>query len=318
MIEPVVSMRSRALRAGLEVWIAAVLLVAVMTGSSLPASQASQIEAQAAVSESVVWLGPDGQILPFQKDEEIEEFLSSAEVVATDAIPRGVNKPYRLTLEKDGIRARAIFRDVSIKKQSWMDPKRGPQLNFRDDCVFECAAYEVSRMLGLHCVPPVVSRKISGNNLPRGIRGKKGTLQIWVENAKLERERQEEGTQSPDPRGWLVQMQTMRVFDSLIHNDDRTQENMLIDVNWKLWLIDHTRAFRRYKEAPDLRMIRYCEKTLWERLNQMDDLILRARLKPFLNSGEIEALLSRKVQVVEFIQGLIDEQGESKIIISLH
>ena len=36
----------------------------------------------------------------------------------------------------------------------------------------------------------------------------------------------------------------MRVFDELIANTDRNQGNMLIDKQWKLWLIDHTRGFR--------------------------------------------------------------------------
>ena len=43
---------------------------------------------------------------------------------------------------------------------------------------------------------------------------------------------------------WNAQLHILRVFDELIANTDRNQGNMLIDSRWKLWLIDHSRAFR--------------------------------------------------------------------------
>ena len=36
----------------------------------------------------------------------------------------------------------------------------------------------------------------------------------------------------------------MYVFDELIQNRDRNPGNSLWTTDWKLWLIDHTRAFR--------------------------------------------------------------------------
>jgi hypothetical protein len=36
----------------------------------------------------------------------------------------------------------------------------------------------------------------------------------------------------------------MRVFDQLIYNTDRNTGNVLYDTGWRLWGIDHTRAFR--------------------------------------------------------------------------
>ena len=45
----------------------------------------------------------------------------------------------------------------------------------------------------------------------------------------------------------------MRVFDELIANTDRNLGNMLIDRQWKLWLIDHSRAFRLHETLPSRR-----------------------------------------------------------------
>ena len=40
-----------------------------------------------------------------------------------------------------------------------------------------------------------------------------------------------------------LQLQVVRVFDELIQNRDRNQGNILWTSDWKMWLIDHTRAF---------------------------------------------------------------------------
>jgi hypothetical protein len=33
----------------------------------------------------------------------------------------------------------------------------------------------------------------------------------------------------------------MRAFDQLIYNTDRNLGNLLIDGDWRIWMIDHTR-----------------------------------------------------------------------------
>ena len=39
-------------------------------------------------------------------------------------------------------------------------------------------------------------------------------------------------------------MSLVRVFDQLIGNIDRNVGNLLITSDWRIWAIDHTRAFR--------------------------------------------------------------------------
>ena len=43
-------------------------------------------------------------------------------------------------------------------------------------------------------------------------------------------------------------MWVVRLFDQLIFNTDRNLGNLLIDKSWRLWMIDHTRAFKTFTE----------------------------------------------------------------------
>ena len=58
-----------------------------------------------------VWKGPDDKPLPFQSDEEILEFLRTAEIESVTDIELGVTNPRRVVLVKDGVRMRAALRD---------------------------------------------------------------------------------------------------------------------------------------------------------------------------------------------------------------
>ena len=49
----------------------------------------------------------------------------------------------------------------------------------------------------------------------------------------------------------------------------------------------------------------------------MDDRnVVEEELAPYLNSGQIKSLLKRQELLVEYIQGIIDERGEKKVLFS--
>ncbi len=54
-------------------------------------------------SSSLSWIGPDGEQLSFRSNEEIEEFLRTAEIVSRKRVGEGINNPLKVLLEKDGI-----------------------------------------------------------------------------------------------------------------------------------------------------------------------------------------------------------------------
>ncbi len=255
-----------------------------------------------------VWLGPEGERLPFTSDEEIMEFLRTARVIRFRGIPQGVTHPRKALLEKDGVRMHAIFRDVNQDKR--FQKLAGTfVIDFRDSYIFEPAAYELSRLLGLDNVPPVILRKV---------RGKSGSLQVWLENAKTEKSRVSDNITPPDKMLLDRQIWNMRVFDNLIYNTDRNQGNILYDGDWRVWLIDHTRAFRLEKELRNPELVVHCDRKLWEKLKSLDEQVVRERLKKFLRSSQIKALLRRRDKLVKHIQKLIEERGENKVLFTLN
>ena len=100
-----------------------------------------------------VWLDPDGQPLPSTTFQEVEEFLRTARVESAKPVGTGINNPLKVLLEHDGLRMYAIFRDVHIERDQMPLSNGRTSFYFRDVALFEVAAYELSKLLGLHNVP---------------------------------------------------------------------------------------------------------------------------------------------------------------------
>ena len=259
--------------------------------------------------EPRVWEGPDGKPLPFKGPEEILEFLRTAADLEWKSIGEGITGASRLLLEKDGVRMYAIFRDVQVYKRVMELADGTTAISFRDDAIFECAAFELSRLLGLYIVPPAVER---------GMRGKDGTLQAWVPGTMMEKERLEKGTDPPDMWRWLMQRQVMQIFDNLIYNEDRNLGNILITKDWLLVLIDHTRAFRNYEKLLSPDSIRYCDRNLLENLKSLNLQMLQEHLGKYLRDTQIRALLKRRDLLVEHVHRLVQEHGSGDVLFSFY
>ncbi len=252
-----------------------------------------------------MWLGPEGEPLPFTSDEEVLEFLRTARVVRTKEL-RGITRSRQVLLEKDGLRMHANFHDIDVEKSRFEGRLTGTELGFRDTYKFQIAGYEMSRLLGLDNVPPAIKRKLWG---------KGGSLAAWVENIMFDRRQmRKRNIDPPDVQRWNNQVYIMHIFDALIENTDRTLENVLIDSNWKVWMIDHTRAFRRSSDVKNLKAISHCERNLWEKLRTLDEAVVNQRLKKLLRSTEIKAMLKRREQLVDHIRKLITERGEERVL----
>jgi hypothetical protein len=250
------------------------------------------------------WLGPDNNPLPFSRDGEVLEFLRTARIVATKQLSSGINRPLKVKLEKDGIEANAIFRTVNTNR-SYVRLDGKTYREFYDRHINECAAYELSRLLDLDNVPPCV---------PRVIGRKDGTLQLWVENAITFEKGVKEGLAGMSNRRWARQRQMMRVFDSLIFNIDRNQGNMLLDSAEKLWFIDHTRSFMLSREVAELEKIVWCERSMWERMQNLDEKLLQKHLSRYLDYRQIITVLKRRDKLVTYLQKLIDSRGEQAVL----
>lgn len=251
------------------------------------------------------WKNSTGQTISFPSREGLEEFLRTAAIVEIEGIDEGTTNPRRVLLEHNGVRMRACFRDVRIYKKMERLQSGAVKYDFRDEAVYELAAYELGKLLGLRNIPPTVLRKVKGVN---------GTLQAWVEDCMMEKDRQKRKIDPPRTWNWVMQSQIIQLFDLLIFNEDRNAGNLLIDPDWKLWLIDHTRAFRTYMQLNGEESIQFCEKNLWARLKTLDAAAVEDHLSPYLNSGQIKSLLRRSALLVEHVQGLIDERGPKRVL----
>jgi hypothetical protein len=251
------------------------------------------------------WKGPDGQPLPFKSDEELLDFLKNAKVIEIKGIPEGITAPQKVLLEKDGVRAHAVFRAIDMEKLNY-NTGTSVDMLFRDHYLFEPAAYQLSLLLGLDNVPPAI---------PRSIGGKSGSIQIWLEGAMNETARRKRGLQAPNKQYWSKQMATMNLFDVLVYNMDRNSGNILIGPDWKIWFIDHTRAFRRYDDLKDVkRMVQHCERGLFEHLKKLDPEEAKAKLSPYLRPNEIKAILQRRDKLVRYLDELVTKKGENRVL----
>ena len=125
-----------------------------------------------------VWRDTGGEPLPFQDHEAIMGALRSATVISREKVGRGVAGVERLVLEHEGLRLHGAFRSVDvIARKSAPRGIERPRKKYRDAAIFESAAYELSQLLGIGRVPPVVERSIAGQE---------GTLQIWMEGVRPE------------------------------------------------------------------------------------------------------------------------------------
>jgi hypothetical protein len=244
------------------------------------------------------WLDSDGRPLPFQTDGEVLEFLRTAEIVKTRKIPKGITKPQKLLLEKDGIRAHACFRYVD-KERKDISVEGRHYRRFRDSSRFEIAAYELALRLGLDSVPPTVPRKVSGRS---------GSLQIWIEDGRDETARD---FKPKSVFAWVKQTWDRDLFDNLILNVDRNSGNQLAGENDKLWLIDHTRAFQPQPELLDPESLQRVNREAWKRLLAMDEGALKEAVGDHLDGEEFMCLAARRERLIEHVEALVAERGEA-------
>jgi hypothetical protein len=285
----------------LAVLIAAGLVLAAALAAQAPAAAPATAPAPATSR----FLDSDGKPLPFATEAELLEFLRTADVKSEKHLSTGINFPLKLVLEKNGVRADAVFRDVDEDKGAATSGGGRNSLFFTDSYIYEPAAYELSLMLGLDNVPPATLRKNDN---------KKGSVQIFIQNAMTELKQIKDNIKAPDDQMWKKQVQMMNVFDALIYNTDRNRGNVLITPDWKLWMIDHTRAFRRNDTLQDPDSIKQCERGMYQKLKTLDEKQVRERLKDYLTTFELSALLTRRKLLVERIDKVIAENGEDKVL----
>ena len=243
---------------------------------------------------------------PEPDDERIREFLRTASVVKVTSLSKGTTRPRRVTLSDGTLTHDAVFQVIDEAKPIERFASGKVELDFRDSWQFNIAASEIARLVGLgHMVPPAVERVINGQ---------RGSLVWWVEWEWDEQMRRAQKLVPPDRADWARQWDTARVFGELIADTDRNQTNMLITRDWRLWMVDFTRAFRRSKQLRTPGALVRCPRALLERLRTLRDEEVRAAAGYYLRGGEIEALMERRARLIAHFEKLVAERGEHLVL----
>ena len=94
----------------------------------------------------------------------------------------------------------------------------------------------------------------------------------------------------------------MQVFDELIFNTDRNATNILYDKDWRLWMIDHTRAFRVSTSLRTPKSLEKCDRVLLTKMKALQEDTVRKELGGWLRPMEIKGLLARRDKIVAFFE----------------
>lgn len=243
--------------------------------------------------------------------EKWEDFLATAEIIDKEqpfSDREAVTKPWVLTLQKDGITNKAI----------WKNPE-GRMKGFLENWRWEIAAYRLDKYLNINMVPPTVERRFEGN---------RGSCQLWVDSKMSLKEKVENKIKTPSYKVfyWNRALYIQRTFDNLIANEDRHQNQYLITDDWRMILIDHSRTFRtskkftnkliydeKYKEGPSF-IMKEIPKDLYTKLKSLNVDVMKEIVGEYLTDKEIEATLMRRDLIIEWLDKRIKKMGEEKVL----
>ena len=223
---------------------------------------------------------------------EFEEFLRTAAIERVTSVPVGVTKPKRAFFAPGGLVESVLVKHLPM----------GQRQGFWEAYKSEIAAYEFDRLLGLDMVPVTLERRVQGEL---------ASIQLWVEGCRLLKDVDQSAC--PRPMDWAKQVCRQRVFDNLIANIDRNQGNLLVDGDWNLILIDHSRAFASDRMPFEKEMTRI-DREMLGRLKALDEAGLMKQIRPWvLSDGQVRAILKRRDKIVAHFERLARERGEAAV-----
>jgi hypothetical protein len=237
--------------------------------------------------------------------EAREAFLAKADVIASRKVGKGVTNPWRLTLRQGEFVQDAAFQDIDAQKDSVRFRSGRSERDFRDFYGYNIAAYRLARHLGYDDLVPV--------SVERVWKGRRGALTWWVDKKWDEDERVKAGVTPPDVPAWERQLYLARAFTALVADSDRNLGNQLVTADFRLWLIDFTRAFRHTMDIKTPSLLRRIDRRFYEGLKALRDEDVDA-LSPWLDPQARKALMARRDAMIEHFAVLADQRGEQSAV----
>lgn len=241
--------------------------------------------------------------------ENWEEFLKASEIIDSRHMSsrEAVTNPWQLTLRKDDITNHALWKDA-----------KGLMSGFVEGWQWEIAAYRLDKLLGANIIPPTVEKRL---------RGDRGSCQLWVETWMDAKTKQKKGIRVPKDKldKYNKMMYLMWAFDNLIANEDRHQGNIIIDKDWRLIAIDHSRSFRTSKKFVKQlincekskggpRIVKFLPRSFVEKLKTLNFEIIREAVGEYITDKEIDAVLIRRDMIIQEIEKRVKRYGARRIL----
>ena len=278
----------------LTLWAPTILVVALLAGPALTAAPQAD---------------PNASPAPVLTTEEMEQFLLTAKVLKTKSFSKGVTKARRVSMSDGRITHDAQIQDVNIEKAIFEVSPKHTEINFKDLFRYNIAGYRLSRLMGLDNVPVSVERTVDG---------KPSAVTWWLDDVAMEEgdrvKKKIEGN-SLRRRNYFA---VMMVFDELIQNRDRNAGNILWSSDWRLWMIDHTRAFRLGKELRRPKELTLCDGAFLERIRELTRPAVAEAVGKSLTAAEIDALLARRDLIVKLFDERITALGKGAVLFVLN
>jgi hypothetical protein len=243
-------------------------------------------------------------------DREKESILASGKIVKTVPLPVGTTHPLKVTLSIGEKIHFAVFKNVDFSPKGVTKFQgQKPTLQFTDTFRHDRAAYMVDRLIGLRMVPVTIIRNV---------RRKRGALVDWIPDATTELKRRT-GDLSPEAGSILNnQWAIMHMFDAIINNPDRNLGNQLFtQPDWKLHLIDHTRAFSRSRSIPDTYTDEWSRipRHVYEALKNMDEDTVLPMFRTLLSKAQVRDMFIRRDLIIKKIDLDIVALGEEVVFL---
>ncbi len=272
------------------------VLVVLLLASVVPAPAYAQTAAAAPAPQLTV--------------EQMKDFLKNAKVIRSRTTNKGVTAPKRLTLTNGTLTHDAVFQAVderqTVASLSGGGRSATTEFNFVDSYRYNLAAYAIAGLLGLdHMMPVYVERRWGGQV---------GSISWFAESIMDESERLKKKVQPPNPTDWNHQMYRMRVFTALTRDTDRNLTNVLITPDWKVMMIDFSRAFRLQAELMYGSDLARMDRRLMAKLEALDRDQVKKAVGHWLLGGELDAMMKRRDLLVAHFKKLIAELGEEKVL----
>jgi hypothetical protein len=225
------------------------------------------------------------------RNAEFEEYLRTAEIDRIEDVPIGVTHPKRAFFKPGG----------PVASAAWKVLRPGRPAGYWESYKSEIAAYELDKLLGLGMVPVAVEKRWKGDT---------AAAILWLSPIHSWKEMEAR----PKPGKWVRQVARMKMFDNFICNKDRNAGNLMVDDDWNLFLIDHSRAFLTDKDLA-IKM-EHIDPQLWNRILALDEPALTGAIGQWVDGGgAIRSMLARREKMQTAIGKLVAANGEAAVFL---